>query len=200
MKVFNKLQQHQTLFILIILILIAIFSFIFCLFLYSYGNTENTKNATLIFSYSENSNGLEVDNSMPITDAIGKQLTFSPDQTKYGYSEFSISSTMEGIESVNYEIYAIPVGVALELPTDYVKVYLTDGKDDSPMEDYRSSIPTYSDLKVAKADPAGKKLYSGVLEKEETKKFRLRIWLRDTYPITMEKRSFKILLYAKVID
>lgn len=200
MKLLDKFSHHRTLFILVILILVAIFSFILCLFLYFSGNASDNKNATLIFSYSENAGELVVDNSMPITDTVGKQLDFSLNQTKYGYSEFSISANMEGLKSIDYEIYAIPVGVALELPTSYVKVYLTDGENDLPVDGYRDLVPTYRDLKISQSDPAGKKIYSGTLEKDETKEFRLRMWLADTYPITTDARSFKMLLYVKVID
>lgn len=200
MRVLDKFNHHRTLFISFILILVAIVMFVLCLFLYFFSNVSVTKNATLVFSYSENSGELVVDNSMPITDSVGKQLDFSIDQTKYGYSEFSIFANMEGLKSIDYEIYAIPVGVALELPTSYVKVYLTDGENDLPVDGYRKLVPTYSELKVARSDPAGKKIYSGTLKKDEIKKFRLRTWLADTYPITTDMRSFKMLLYIKVID
>lgn len=199
MKYLKKSIHHNSLFILIILVLIAIFSLLFCLFLY-FNNRQDIKNATLIFSYSDNSSDLVVDNSMPITDAVGKQLTFTPNQTKYGYSEFSISANIYGIKSVDYEIYAIQTGVALELPSDYVKVYLTDGHNDLPFDGYRDKIPSYHDLKVARTNPAGKKIYSGTLKENEEKKFRLRMWLTDTYPITTETRNFKINLYVRIMD
>lgn len=195
----KKQYSHSTLFIMIALILFALCTFIGCVLLYFRGNDSATKNATLIFSYSEQSSGLSVDSSMPITDDLGKQLDYTENHGKYGYSEFSLSSNMNGIDSIQYEIYAIPVGVALELPTNYVKVYLTDGKADLPFDAYRNKmVPTYKSLKVASSDPAGKQLYSGTLKKGETKKFRLRMWLDDSYPITTEYRSFKIALYAKI--
>lgn len=200
MKYLKNLTRHNTLFVSIILGLIAIFSFIFCLFLYFYSNKPSTKNATLIFSYSDNSSDLIVDNSMPITDAVGKQLTFIPNQSKYGYSEFNISANIDGLKSIDYEIYAVQSGVALELPSDYVKIYLTDGQNDLPLDEYRNKIPTYHDLKVARTNPAGKKIYSGKLKENEVKKFRLRMWLTDTYPITTEMRSFKIDLYVRIVD
>lgn len=200
MKLFSRLIKHRTLFILLILVFVAIFLLVGCLFLYFYDNSRNVKNATLVFSYSKNSSSLMVDNSMPITDSVGKNLTFSANQEKYGYSEFSVSANMNGLESVEYEIYAVPAGVALELPRDYVKLYLTQGVNDLPLEGYQGNVPTYSDLKVARMDPAGKKIYSGRLKQGEVVNFRLRMWLVDTYPITMEQRNFKIFLYAKVMD
>lgn len=196
----KKQRINSTVFIFVALILLAICVFTGCLLLYFHGNYDSSKNATVVFSYSPNSSKLLIDSSMPITDKLGKQLTFNPNQSKYGYSEFSISSNIEGMESINYEIYAKSVGVAAELPTDYVKIYLTDGNTDAAAFGYEEKVPTYRDLKVATSDPAGKKIYAGSLKKGETANFKLRMWLADAYPITTEVRSFGILLYVKVVD
>lgn len=195
-------RQHinSTVFMFIALILLAICVFTGCLLLYFHGNNDLSKKATVLFSYSPNSSKLVIDSSMPITDQLGKELTFNPNQSKYGYSEFSISSNMEGMESINYEIYAKNIGVAVELPTDYVKIYLTDGNTDVAAFGYEQRVPTYRDLKIATSDPAGKKIYAGSLKKGETANFKLRMWLSDAYPITTEVRSFGILLYVKVVD
>ena len=196
----KKKYNHATILIFITLILFALCTFIGCLFLYFHGDDSSFKKATLLFS-SSTSSEITVDSSMPITDTLGKQLTFEENQTKYGYSEFSISSNMEGMDSVRYEIYAKNIGVATELATNYVKLYLTDADTDLPLDGYDGDVvPTYRDLKVAASDPAGKKIYSGVLNKDETQNFRLRMWLADNYPITTEVRTFGILLYVKVID
>lgn len=200
MKRLNQFMKHRTLFLLVLLVFFVLLSFLGCLFLYFYSNSRTISNATLIFSYSEDSSDLVVDSSMPVTDTIGKQLTYVPNQTKYAYSEFSLSSTLEGITSIDYEIYAVPVGVAMELPKDYIKVYLTDGRTDLPVDGYRDSIPTFRELKVAKTNPAGRKIYSGTLKKDEEKKFKLRLWLADTYPISAEMKDFKILLYVRTVD
>lgn len=160
----------------------------------------SSRNATVVFSYSDDSSMLLMDSSMPITDTVGKKLSFTPNQVKHGYSEFSISANMEGIDKIHYEIYAKNIGVSTELPTDYVKLYLTNADNDQPLEGFDNFVPTYRDLKVAVSDPAGKKIYSGILEKGEIKNFRLRMWLADTYPITAEVRNFGILLYVKVIN
>lgn len=200
MKLVNRLIKHKVLFILLILCFIAIFLLSICLVIYVYDNDRNIRQVTLVYSYSKNSSTLTVDNSMPITDSIGKQLTFSANQEKYGYSEFSVFANMDGMEAIDYEIYVVPVGVALELPKDYVKFYLTREENDLPLDGYQKNVPTYSALKVAKANPAGKRIYFGTLKKGEVANFKLRMWLADTYPITMEKRNFKVSIYVKVID
>ena len=76
----NKHHKHRPTFVLLIgLLFIVVFISVICLYLYFHNNDGNSRSATILFSYSEQSSELKVDNSMPITDAIGKQLTFSAD-------------------------------------------------------------------------------------------------------------------------
>ena len=121
-----KKHISPTLFISISLILLSICVFIGCLFLYFHSNDSSSKNATIIFSSSDDSSLLMMDSSMPVTDAIGKNLSFTENQTKYGYSDFSISANMEEIDKIHYEIYAKVKEGENTIPSDYVKVYLTD--------------------------------------------------------------------------
>lgn len=196
----NGRYNHKSLFIFIALILLAICTFTGCLFLYFRGNDGASKNATILVSYANQSSELTVDSSMPVTVAIGKKLEYTPDQTKYGYSEFSLETNMNGVKSLNYEIYAVPLGVAVLLPTDYVRMYLTDGDNDLPLLGYQDDIPTYRELKISESNADGKQLYVGTLKKGEKKNFKLRMWLDESYPITPEIKSFKIALFVKVVD
>ncbi len=193
-----KKKYSYTRFMIIAFFLLTVFLFVFCYFLYR--SDDTVSNATILVSYSPNSS-LTVDSSMPVTDAVGKQLSFTADQKKYGYMEFSISSNMERVDSVTYEIYLKEVEENSNLPSDYVKVYLTDGKTDLALDGYQgNSVPTYQSLKVANSDPGSKRIYSGILKKDEVKNFKLRVWLKDTYPITTKTRNFEGILYVKVID
>ena len=86
------------------------------------------------------------------------------------------------------------------LPTDYVRMYLTDGDNDLPLLGYQDDIPTYRELKISESNADGKQLYVGTLKNGEKKNFKLRMWLDEAYPITPEMKSFKIALFVKVVD
>lgn len=196
----KKMVFNRTTVLLISLIVITLFIFSGCLFLYFHGKDNVGKTATVVFSYSDDASKLLIDQSVPITDEVGKNLSFIEGKSQQGYTEFSISSNMFGMESLRYEIYAKSVGVSMELPHRYVKLYLTDGESDLALPGYdERRVPTFKDLKISASDPSAKQIYTGELVKDETKNFRLRMWLADTYPMTMEHRSFGILLYVKVI-
>lgn len=195
----DKSIHKHTLCLLIGSVIIVICILVACFCLYFYENKEVGKSATIVFSYSDDSSKLFMDNSTPITDEVGRNITFA-NTKQYGYTEFSISSNMMGLESVRYEIYAKNIGVSTEIPANYVKLYLTDGDNDLAFRGFdETRIPTFKDLKVSASDPSAKQIYSGELKQGEVKNFRLRMWLTDTYPITLENRSFGILLYVKVI-
>lgn len=180
-------------FIIVICILIT------CFFLYVHEKDNVGKSATVVFSYSDDASKLFMNNSTPITDEVGRNITFL-NTNQYAYTEFSISSNMIGVDEVKYEIYAKNIGVAVEIPHRYVKLYLTDGDTDLPLKRFDATkVPTFKDLAVSVSDPSAKQIYSGTLTKDEVKNFKLRMWLTDTYPITTETRNFGILLYVRVI-
>lgn len=187
-------KLHSTFIIALILCLVCFIVFIGCLLLYK-NNDTSLKNATIVLTMDASS-PIAIDNSMPITDALGKELTYAADQTKYGYREFSLSSNLEGLDEVDYEIYVRKIGVPLELSDRYVKVYLTDEDNQAVSEE----VSTFDQLKVSESDPSGRQLYTGTLKKDEEQNFKLRVWLKDTYPIMVEVRSFAMKIYVKVID
>lgn len=196
----GKAIHKQTIGLFVGSFVIVICILITCFFLYFYEKNNVGKSATVVFSYSDDASKLFMNNSTPITDEVGRNITFL-NTNQYAYTEFSISSSMMGVDEVKYEIYAKNIGVAVEIPHRYVKLYLTDGDTDLPLEGFDTSrIPSFKDLAVSTIDPSAKKIHSGTLTKDEVKNFKLRMWLTDTYPITTEIRNFGVLLYVRVID
>lgn len=138
-----------------------------------------------------------LNNELLLTDSAGKLLT--TDNNKIGttgYIEFEVKSTVD--EKVKYEIYLNKENADPELPVKFIKVYLTD-ENDVALNGYNvSNIPTYYDLRVSDIDPSGKLLYSGTLKDKNSKKFRLRMWVSDTYEITSDTKIFSTILNVKV--
>ena len=99
---------------------------------------------------------------------------------------------------VKYEIYLTKNDLENEVPVKFVKVYLTD-ENDVPIGNFKDSrLLTYYELKVAESDPSGKLLYSGTLKGQESKKYKLRMWVADTYELTTDARVFSVELNVKV--
>lgn len=195
----KQVGKLNTTLIFIILILFAIISGVVCYFIYYTATQE--KSADIVFTYSNKNNDIEIDNSSPITDELGKQIEFTPDILKTGYAEISVSANMVGMSSIDYEIVAKDISSVNEISANYIKIYLTDADTDKPLSGYTErNISSFKDFKVAATDPGAKRLFAGKLKKGEVKNFRLRMWLADTYTINNELRNFKINLKVNVID
>lgn len=195
----NEFHKQAVFLFLIILIL----SIIFLVGLYIFKNNILEKENSIIDDTSISlkfveDNGITIANMLPITDEVGRKIDTSGDkQGIQGYFDFTISSRVD--EDVRYEVYLTKEEYEKEIESNYIKIYLTDALTDKPFSGYeKNSVPTYYDLKVSSSDPAGKRLYYGTLSNKDSDKFRLRMWLSDSYVITAEERKFAVKVNVKV--
>ena len=142
----NKEEKNNKEFLpvlLVLLLFISVFGLTYAIFSYSKeGRVSNTvTTGTITFSYTETTNGISLENALPITDEVGKKLE-SGDKNN-GYFDFNVSCTMAGYSNVFYEVFATKLAVENELEEKYVKVYLTDGSTDQAITGYDGEVPTY---------------------------------------------------------
>lgn len=169
-------------------------SFYTTLYLRKHFNTTNTKN--LIINYN-NSDSIKISNSLPISNALGKKIDESNE--KQGYEEITIKNTNN--KDVKYKIYLKKEKQDIEyIDENYIKLYLTDDKD-NPLSGFEKNlIPTYYSLKYLSDKPDSKLLYNGVIKANTSEKLRLRVWVADTYAITSNKKDFSFKIYVKKGD
>lgn len=138
-----------------------------------------------------------IDNTFLMNDTIGKTLSVeSVKQGTNGYVEFEIASKAGG--KVKYEIYLTKEDAEPEIDSKFVKIYLTDEKDNAIAGYDSASIPTYYDLRVSEIDPGARVLFSGSLKNKESRKFRFRIWTADTHELVAEEKIFSVKLNVGV--
>lgn len=161
------------------------------------GQVSNTiTTGTITFTYNEESNGITITNAQPMTDAAGMILAASDPGNGIiqGYFDFSVSGNITGTATVNYEIFGT-VDKESTMDPNYIKVYLTDGSSNElPMAGYEGKvIPVYGSLPTAVSDSAGKRLYySSFSTGNLSKKFRLRLWVADTYTVADASKTFSM--------
>ena len=151
------------------------------------GVQENViRTGNIMFEHQEESNGIEITDALPISDSEGIPATGR--NITQGYFDFSVTATLAGQTDINYEIYGVDTSPSdSKLKPEYVKVYLTNAEDETAIEGYdKSSLPTFSSLPES-SDKSGKKLYAGSFSESGTRKYRLRIWVSDNYPIFEKK-------------
>lgn len=178
--------------IIILIFLTGIFSY--------YVFFKNKNSGTILFTYSNDNDVISIENSLPIEDSVGKKLSNSDTNNKLnGYFEFVLSAKISKNSSIDYEIVAKKASNNNEISDQYIKIYLTDGDSDLPVDGYNLvSVPTYAELKNSASDSRYKVLYSGKFKNNKDKKFILRMWLADNYVINDNLKYFSIKLDVNV--
>ena len=137
-----------------------------------------------------NINGnLTLNNVTPKSDAEG---IVSND-----YLDFTVNATVD-TEKIYYEVYILPK-TGNTLDTNYLKTYLTDQTNN-----VINDVTIYTVLPASEL-ANGKAIYRGLINlnndyspRNETKDFRLRLWLDEDYPeLSAKVFNFDIYLYAK---
>ena len=130
-------------------------------------------------------------NVIPLSDADGMASS--------DYFDFTVNSTVD-TEKIYYEVYIMPKS-GNTLNTNYLKTYLTNQSNQKISE-----VTMYNDLTTYETD--GKVIYKGLVNlnstkttKNETKAFRLRMWLDESFAVQTAKTfEFDIYLHAYNVD
>lgn len=182
---------------LILLLIVSVVGITYAVFSYQREGEKNNVITTgsIIFTYTETTNGINLQNAMPISDEVGKKLERS--ENNEGYFDFNVSCSLAGTARINYEVYATKLNVENPLSEEYVKMYLTDGTTDQPILGYDNDVPTYYSLKDSTVASGSKTLYTGSFTNSGVQSFRLRMWLSDQYTVTDQSNDFKIKVNIK---
>lgn len=134
---------------------------------------------------------------LAVSDKFGKNIKES--SSSYVFYEFEVKN----ISDINhdYEIYMIKddIDSNKELSIDYIKIYLTDDSN-APLGIFNSNIiPTYRSLNYIEDKPSSKIIYNGKLNKSESKRFILRVWIADNYVINSDAKEFSFSLGVRAI-
>ncbi len=188
----NEKKKITISIVLILLLIISVVGMTYAIFIFAKeGKNENIiSTGSVTFSYTETSNGILLNNALPMSDDVGKKL--ENQNGNIGYFDFSVSCKVMGTSSINYEVYAQKESVSREINEDYVKIYLTDRTTDLPVSGYNAQVPTYSKLPTATSNSSAKRLYYSKFNNTGVQSYRLRMWLSDDYEIKSSSEQFKI--------
>ena len=176
--------KYYRIFIFLFFLLVVILS---CLFLKS-PNYEKP----LFIKISHNN--IKFNNSLPISDSLGKEMTYSKaNKDIQGFSEITISNPNE--DKMSYTLVITKKNSSeSQINDNYVKMFLTDNNN-NPIKGFeKEMIPSFSDLKIFHNDDMKRILYKDIIKKGEEKKFILRSWISDSYAISsqIEECSFVV--------
>ena len=173
------------------ILVVAVVGVSFAAFSYSKtGEQVNTiTTGTITMSYSEDTNGINLIDALPMTDEQGKALA-----GENNVFEFTVGATITGTTTINYAVTATKEPGS-SLDDTAVKVYLTDinsGGDTEVLAPTKVSAlqKTTSDVSGAPNDQY--KLTSGTFNTTTTKKYRLRMWVADDYSSLGTSGTYKL--------
>lgn len=187
----NNFKSTALIILCVIILILAVFGVSYAAIFYSkMGEKINrVTTGTMTMSYSENTNGINITNASPISDAVGKNLN---DENQY--FDFTVSASMSGSIIINYTITAIRESDST-LSDSAVKVYLTNLNNEKEVQ---VLAPTkLSDLQVSSNRNIGVPngqfiLFNGNFNKTESLNYRLRMWVADDYDLSDISQTYKL--------
>ena len=174
------------------ILVVAVVGVSFAAFSYSKtGEQVNTiTTGTITMSYSEDTNGINLIDALPMTDEQGKALA-----GENNVFEFTVGATITGTTTINYAVTATKESGS-SLDDTAVKVYLTDitsGGDTQVLAPTKVSALTKTGNSEASGAPSNQyKLTSGTFTNTTTRKYRLRMWVADDYSSLGTSGTYKL--------
>lgn len=186
----NKYKKQMICAFIIVIIL-----FVLSIILISYviSNTPGKIDKKLSVNYTPSSS-IKIDNSLPISDTLGKNITES--NINQGYVEFTVKNDND--EDVNFQVFITKLNQEDEaIKGNYIKYYLTDNNN-VPVDGFEKNLlPTYDNLYYLNDKPSSKLLYNGKIKANSRKKLILRVWVSDSYALSDTKDEFSFTIGVK---
>lgn len=171
----RKKKSHLSINVILVVIIVVLACILGFLI---YHNNKNDINEVDVVLYADNEN-ITIDNSLPVNDKFGKTIV---DDISGGYKTLNFDIVNVSSKAKTYQIYITKNDMNTnEINNDYVKFYLTDGKN-NPVGRFESNkAPSYTELSYIKDKASSKILYSDKIDKYQKKKFIIRVWVSDNY-------------------
>ena len=149
-------------------------------------------NSKISMTYTENMNGISIQDALPTSDEVGKKLN-----GKGEYFDFTIKSNIVN-SSITYEIAAIK-DKSSTISDDSIKLYLEKQNSGTYEQVMEPTIFKSITKKSKIGSPKGSMvLYKLNRKKSGTDNYRLRMWIKEDAVVEMDKSyTVKVNVYGK---
>ncbi len=181
------------------ILIVAVVGISFAAFTYTQaGTTTNTiSTGTVTMAYNEPTNGIDIQNAIPMDDTTGKAL--SGDKDKF---DFTVSATITGKTTIDYEVVAVK-DPSSTIADDKIKLYLEKSEDNtdgnytqvfSPKQFEADADHKYVAEKETMLLDQGSFVNSTGDNNGVTQKiyYRLRMWVDSSYELTGTSQTYKV--------
>lgn len=192
----ENIDKKDKRFIILIIILLLCLIFMvgglsYSMFdVYHHHHGENTINVgSVLFSFDQGNNFIELINTFPVDDEVGKNLS-----GKNEYFDFVVSvgfSKKVKKKKITYDISLVPIP-SNTLDSKYVKINLLENGKDVIING--KDVVRFSELYDSKVRSGAKVLYSNTVTSDEVNKYVFRMWVSQDYWVDSVQRTFKVLV------
>ena len=147
-------------------------------------------------NYTEDTNGISIENAMPIEDEIGKKQTNDNE-----YFDFTVNYNVVGDAKIEYEITAIKDSNSTINDSD-VKLYLEEQKSGEYVQTLEPKEFTPISSSTSTGSPNGSMVLKKVIKTASgSSNYRLRMWIKKDANVEADKKyTVRINVYGKQIN
>lgn len=193
----DKSNKSQLKTAIIIVSLLFLLFFILVFFYYQFYVKNELKNPDSLKINYFNKQEIEIKNKLPVSDSLGKN--YNGKGSEEGIQEFR-EFTINNNSNIDREFIILLDKQYFDsnsIDEKYIKIYLTDEKD-NPIDGFSSNpIPTFNSFDAYSKVITSKVIYKGKIEKKTMKKYKLRSWLSDSYVIPGNEELFRMKLVVE---
>ncbi len=157
-------------------------------------NKNEVSSGTISMTYTEDTNGISIENAVPTSDEAGKKLNGSDE-----YFDFTVKSELVGNSAITYEVAAIKEATST-IKDSEIKLYLEQKEGDT----YKEVMAPTKFIPITTSSMFGSPKGAMVLLTESHSQskidtYRLRMWLDESaiMDFSVKKYAVKINIYAK---
>lgn len=187
-EILKNRKRIKTTLALLLLIFILLTFFVsyagFSIFQANRGSSENIiQSGSILFSYNEGSNSINIVGALPTNDEIGKQLMEEGE-----FFEFSVSAEVNSKiqNKVVYEISLTPNQNTLD--SKYIRVYLVENNKDVLIN--LKDVNYYNDLPDSSIRNNSKVLLKKEVSTSLKSTYVFRMWVSNEYEVDDIMRTF----------
>lgn len=147
-------------------------------------------------NYTENTNGISIENAMPIEDEVGMKQTNDNE-----YFDFTVNYNVVGNAKVEYEIAAVKDSSSTIDDND-VKLYLEEQKSGTYVKTLEPKKFTPISSSTSVGSPKNSMVLKRVVKSASgSSNYRLRMWIKKEANVQADKKyTVKINVYGKQIN
>ncbi len=181
----KKEKKAVLFFLLLFILLVFVLSYlIFSRFaLYSKSEENGIQSGSVVFSYEEGTNRIDIKNAGSTPDEVGKNLSGSED-----YFEFDVAIKIYSKKKpeITYEI-SLTQNLGT-LDSKYVRILLTENGKEVPING--DVINNFNSLPDSTIRKGSKVLYKNVVQDEALAHYVFKMWISEDYQLDNISRTF----------